>query len=59
MSERMVKEELLLRAKIFTQNPKEYTNPYKILSWLEEVEHELTEEEDDLIREWASECFEM
>ena len=59
MSERMNKEELLSRAKAFTENPKEYTNPYRILSWLEKVEHELTEEEDDLVRAWASECFEM
>ena len=55
----MNKEELLSRAKAFTENPKEYTNPYRILSWLEKVEHELTEEEDDLVRAWASECFEM
>lgn len=55
----MKKEELILRAKNFARNPEEYTNPYDIISWLENVEHELTEEEDDLVRAWASECFEM
>ena len=57
----MDKQTLLQMARQHNQNPvyDNYTNPHQIMEWLEKVEHELTESEDDEVREWAASCFEM
>ncbi|APC44314.1 hypothetical protein [Pseudoalteromonas phage PH357] len=57
---RLFAKGLLLLAEQHKENPN-YTNPYTIIECIEKLEslELLSEEESDLLHDWAKDCWEM